>query len=117
MSTGKILTLCTKYAHFFCEVGTESNIYMREMLLHEIDILNPEAFSVQVIEISGIGGEGEGQLVGIQGLIFPVAVFVQLSVFSVAQQRMAGVGELSADLMGAAGNQLTFHKAQAVGGR
>ena len=65
MSTGKILIFCTKCAHFFCEVGTDSNIYLGEMLLHEIHILNLEAFSVQVVKTACIGSETKCQFIGV----------------------------------------------------
>ena len=74
----------------------------------------PEAFSVQIAKSPGIGGEGEGQLVGIQRLVIPVKPFVQLAVFSVSQKRMPGMGELGTDLMGTAGDQLAFHQRKAV---
>ena len=104
-----------KNAHFFCEVGTNSNIYLREVLLDEIYFIYFEASSVEIIQTAGIGGEGEGQFVGIEGLIFAAAVLVQLAILSVAQQGMARVGELSTNLVGTAGDQLTLHKTQPIG--
>ena len=87
-----------------------------EVFLHEVHIFNPEGFSVQIIQRSGIGGEGEGQFVGIQSLIIAVVFFIQLAVFAVAQKRMTGMGKLGADLMGPAGNQLALHQSQSVFG-
>ena len=86
------------------------------MLLHEIYFIYFEASSVEIIQTAGIGGEGEGQFVGIEGLIFAAAVLVQLAVLSVAQQGMARVGELSTNLVGTAGDQLALHKTQPIGG-
>ena len=73
-----------------------------------------KAPAVQVTEAPGVGGKQEGQLVGIEGLIGPVKPLVQLAIFPVPQQRVTGVGKLGPDLMGPAGDELTFYQAQAV---
>ena len=57
-----------------------------EVFLHEIHLFNPEGFSVQIIQRSGIGGEGEGQFVGIQCLVIAVVFLVQLAILAVTQQ-------------------------------
>ena len=69
-----------------------------------------------MLKTACIGGEGKGQLVGIQCLVIPVEPLVQLAVLAVTQQGMTGVGELGTDLVGTAGDQLAFHQGQAVFG-
>ena len=92
----------------------QSDFDAGKVFFHKVHLLHLEGFSVQVIQASGIGGEGEGQLIGIEGLVIPVIFFVQLAVLAVTQQRMAGVGELGPDLMGPAGDQLAFYQRQTV---
>ena len=75
-----------------------------------------KALAVQVFQSAGLGGKGEGQLIGIQRLIIPVKALIQLAIFSVTQQRMSRMGELSTDLMGPAGDQLALHQRKAVPG-
>ena len=81
-----------------------------EVFLGEVHGFHPEALAVQVFQASCVGGEAEGQLVGIQGLDLSVKPLVQLAVLAVTQQGMTRVGKLGADLVGEAGDQLAFHK-------
>ena len=97
------------------ETGKFLNSYFGKMLLDEIHFLDLEALAVEVVQIASLGGEGKGQLVGIQCLILPVGTFVQLAVFAIAQQGMTCMGKLGANLVGSAGNQFAFHKTQSIG--
>ena len=96
--------------------GFIKEIDLCKVFLHKIDRFHLERLSVKVRKAPGLRREPEGQLVGIEGLIFPVIALVELSVFPVAQQRPAGGSHLRADLMGTAGDQLAFDKAQTVSG-
>ena len=87
-----------------------------EVFLHKVHIFHFEGLAVQVGKGTGIGGEVEGQLIGVQGLIVPVEALVQLAVFTVTQEGMARVGELGTDLVGPSGDQLAFHQCQTIPG-
>ena len=86
--------------------GSCSDFGSREVFFHEVHIFHLEGFAVQIFQRTGIGGEVEGQLVGVQSLVIPVKPLVQLAVLAVAQEGMARVGELGADLVGPSGDQL-----------
>ena len=105
--------------HCFCEIYAlfpkNAAAGLGKIFLCKIHICNLEALSIEVLQTACIGGEGEGQLVGIQGLVVPVKPFVQLAVFAVTQQGMTGMGKLSADLVGAACDQLAFYQTQPTG--
>ena len=81
---------------------------LREKFLHKIHTRDLIRLPVQALQGTCLRGEGKGQLVGIEGLIGPVEPLVQLAVFAVAQQGVTGVGELGADLVGAARDELAF---------
>jgi hypothetical protein len=68
-----------------------------------------EGLAVEVFQFAGIGGKIKGQLIRVQSLVGAVMVLIQLSVFAIPQQRMSGVGKLGPDLVGSAGDELTFH--------
>ena len=80
------------------------------------DLFHLKRLAVQVRKKPGIGGEPEGQAVGVQGLIAPVLSLFQLAILPVAQEGMACVSKLGADLMGPSGYQLALHQGQAVSG-
>ena len=69
-----------------------------------------------MLQSACVGGEGEGQFVGIECLVGAVKALVQLAVFAVTKKGMAGVGELGPDLMCTAGDQLAFHQGKTVPG-
>ena len=69
-----------------------------------------KGFPIQVVQGARVGGKGKGEPVGVQRLVVPVEAFVQLAVFAVPQQGVASMGELGADLVGSAGDQLSFHQ-------
>ena len=82
-----------------------------KVLFGEVYLFNLKSSSIEIFQRAGTGGKGEGQPVGIKGLDFPVKALIQLAVFAVTQQRMPRMGKLGTDLVGPAGNQLTFHQA------
>ena len=67
----------------FRELPGMSAIF-RKILLHEVHFLDLEGLAVQVGQGSGVGGKGEGEFLGLQGLVGPVEALVQLAVFAVA---------------------------------
>ena len=73
-----------------------------------------EGFSVQIRKTAGIRGKAEGELVGVERLNFAVVLLVELAVFAVAEQGIAGCRHLGADLVGSAGDQFAFDKRQPV---
>ena len=83
---------------------------------HEIHLLHGEHAAPQVLQQPGVGGEGKGQLIGIEGLEgTAVLLVVPLpAILAVPQQGMAGGGELGADLVGAAGEQLALYQGQSA---
>ena len=85
-----------------------------EIFFCKIDALHAEALAVQIGKGAGVRGKAEGQPVRIECLIPAVITLVELAVFSVTEQGMTVVGELGANLMGAPGDQLTFHKRKPV---
>ena len=85
-----------------------------EKFFHEIHPGDPVGLAVEIFQGAGLRLEGEGQLIGIEGLIGPVEALIELTVLAVAQQRMTGVGELGANLVGPAGDQLALHQGKAV---
>ena len=86
-----------------------------KVFLCKVNLLDPEAFSVQISKTSGICRECKGELVGVKGLDLPVEAFIQFAVFSVTKKRVPCMGKLGTDLMCPAGDQLTFHQTQSVG--
>ena len=80
-----------------------------KIFLCKIHALDPEGLSVEIFQAPCLSGEGEGQLVGIERLIGAVKALIELAILAVAQQGVTGVGELGADLVGPAGDQLTLH--------
>ena len=87
-----------------------------EVFLHKVNFFHLEGPAVQILQRACIRGKPEGQPVGVEGLIIPVKALVELAVFAVTQQGMTGVGELGADLMGPACDQLALHQAQTLAG-
>ena len=87
-----------------------SYFHIGEILLRKIHLFHLKGLAVQVGQRPCIRGEGEGQFVGIQRLIVPVKALVQLAVLAVSQQGVSRVGELGANLMRAAGDQLALYK-------
>ena len=73
-----------------------------------------EDFALQIGQDSGVGPKIENEFVGIKRLLLQAvfSVRVAAAVFPVAQQGMAGIGKLGADLMGAPCQQFTFHQTQ-----
>ena len=86
----------------------------REVLLYKIDVVHAEAGAVQVFQVLCRRREAKFQAVCVEGLVFARRVFAQGAVFAVPQQGAARMGELGADLMGPAGDELAFDEAQAV---
>ena len=91
---------CTLFLYF----------HIGKILFYKIHILHLEAFPVQMGQAAGIGGKLKSELIGVKGLIIAIKPLIQLSVFPVPQQGVTRMGELSADLMGPSGDQLTFHQ-------
>ena len=91
-------------------------VEVREVFLQKIHVLHLEAAAVEVLQGTGIGGEAELQAVGVQGLAVAAVlpVFPLAAVLAVAQQGVAGGGELGADLMGAPGDEIALHQGQPV---
>ena len=87
-----------------------SYFHIGEILLRKIHLFHPEGLAVEIGQGPGVRGEGEGQLVGMQRLIAPVEALVQLAVLAVPQQGVSRVGELGADLVRPAGDQLALHQ-------
>lgn len=87
-----------------------SYFHIGKILLREIHLFHLKRFAIQIGQRPGVRGEGEGQLVGIQRLVVPVEALVQLAVLAVSQQGVSRVGELGADLMRPAGDQLALYK-------
>ena len=85
-----------------------------KVFLHKIHLVHLEALFVEMFQGTGLRGEGKGQLVGIQRLVVSVKPLVQLAIFAITQEGVTCVGELSADLMGTAGDQLAFHKGKSL---
>ena len=85
-----------------------------EVLGHKVHLRDLEGPPVQVGEEAGVGGEGEAELIGVQGLpAAAVAPVVPLpAVLAVPQKGTARVGELGPDLVGPAGAQLALHQGQ-----
>jgi len=87
-----------------------------EIFGYEVHVLHLIGLTVQAFQAARLGGKGEAKLIGIEGLVGAVEPLVQLAVFAVAQQRMTGVGELGADLVGSAGDKLAFDQTQTISG-
>ncbi len=83
----------------------------REVLLYKIDVVHAEAGAVQVFQVLCRRREAKFQAVCVEGLVFARRVFAQGAVFAVPQQGAARMGELGADLMGPAGDELAFDEA------
>ena len=81
----------------------------------KVHFFDLEGFAIKISQAAGIGGEAEGQLIGIKGLVVPVEAFIQFAVLAVAQEGMSGVGKLGADLVGPTGDQLAFHQGKPLG--
>ena len=90
-------------------------IHIGKILPDKIYLLNTETFAIQVGKATGIGSKGKGQPIGIERLIGAVKIFIEFAVFAITQQRVACVGKLGTDLVGTAGDQLTFHQGQFIG--
>ena len=90
------------------------SVIIGKILLHKVHLFHGEHPAPQILQNTRVGGEGELQLVGVQGLEgASVLLVVPLpSILAVPQQRVAGGGELGPDLMGAAGQKLTLHQGQ-----
>ena len=86
------------------------NLHIGEILRHEVHMRHLKGFPIQVVQGALVGGKGKGEPVGVQRLLIPVEPLIQLAVFPVPQQGMTGMGELGADLVGPAGDQLAFHQ-------
>ena len=86
---------------------------IRKIFCAKWNIFNFKGFTLQIVQNPGVGFEIEYQFIGIQRLLLQTVFAVDLAaaVFAVAQQGMADVGELGADLMGASCKQLTLHQA------
>jgi len=95
-----------------------SAVFLCKILFHKGDAFHPELLAVEVGEDPGVGGEIEAEIVAVKSLtglsVFPV--HLAPAVFSVAQQRVSGVGEGGADLMGAACEQLRLHQREGASG-
>ena len=94
----------------YAVVRFHSLLITGEIFFYKIYFFHLEGFAVQVAQATGIGGEAEGQLIGVERLIVPVKALVQLAVFAVAKQGVSRMGKLGANLMGSSGNQLTLHQ-------
>ena len=94
----------------YCKEGRLSGKVFRD----ETYVRNLESFSVQVGKTACVGGELEGELVGIERLNFAVVLLIELPVFSVSEQRPARRRHLRPDLVRPAGNELALDKRQSV---
>jgi len=87
-----------------------------EVLLHKVHPVHGEGPAPQVFQRPRAGGEGEGELIGVQGLEgAAVPLVVPLAaVLAVPQQGVPGGGELGPDLVGPPGEQLALHQGEAA---
>ena len=96
--------------------GHKSGVDTGEIFFGKINVFNLEGSAVQISQGASIGGKSEGQLIGIQRLIFPVKPLVQFSVFAVTQKGVSRVGKLGTDLVGSACDQFALHQTESVCG-
>ena len=88
-----------------------------EVFFNEIDLVYAKLAAFEIIEDTGIGGEGENKAIGIERLSrFVIALVEALAaVFAVAQQRPARMRHLRADLVRAPGQQVTLDEREPAG--
>ena len=83
-----------------------------EELVAEPHLLRLKAPAVQIVEGARAALEPEGELVGVESLelVAGAVVVAVAAVLGVAEQRMADGGEVCADLVGAAGQQVDLQQ-------
>ena len=83
--------------------------------VEELFFNNNAKTAIQVGQASAFCCELEGQFIGIESLVGSVKPLIQLTILAVAQQGVACVSKLSANLVGTAGDLFAFHQGQSVG--
>ena len=80
----------------------------------KIHLVHLPGAAAEGIQRTGIGGKGEGELIGVEGL--PLAaiglVLLLAAILAVPQKGVSGGGKLGPDLVGPAGDQLALHQGQ-----
>jgi len=91
---------------------------LRKIFLYKVHALNRPLTTVQWIETSCVSGKMKAQPIGVQRLkSAPVSLVILLpAIFAIAQQWMAGGGELSPYLMGSSGDKVALQQGQALPG-
>ena len=89
-----------------------------KILFPERYFLHGKGLSPQVFQGAGRSGEGEAELIGVEGLLRLMIAPVHLApaVLSVPQQGAAQLRHGYADLMGPSGEESAFHQGQAAAG-
>ena len=114
LNINKMSLFVNAFCNYFLQKHHKKGACSAEELLYKVYGLHLKRFPVQVRQISGLSCKTEGELVGIQRLIFTVEALVELAVFAVSEQGVAGVGKLGADLVRAAGDELALDERKSV---
>lgn len=96
------------------QVGYLQVLKIGEIFRQKIHIGHCPLPVVQGLQTAGVRGEVKAELVGVQSLIgaaVGLVVFLP-AILAVSRQGVAGIGQLGADLVGTAGNELALQQGQ-----